>query len=51
MAPRAPNKKKPKLIGFLGVVAAHRFYLDERTGNAAAMLLLNWIRFGLLLTV
>ncbi|MCQ5454366.1 NINE protein [Bacillus paralicheniformis] len=36
-------------MGFLGVVAAHRFYLDERTGYAAAKLLLNWIRFGLLL--
>ncbi|MEC4199816.1 NINE protein [Bacillus paralicheniformis] len=39
------------MIGFLGVVAAHRFYLDERTGYAAAKLLLNWIRFGLLLKV
>ncbi|MCY8149270.1 NINE protein [Bacillus paralicheniformis] len=36
---------------FLGGVSDHRFYLDERTGYAVAMLLLNWIRFGLLLTV
>ncbi|WP_227005462.1 NINE protein [Bacillus paralicheniformis] len=42
------NKKKSKLIvfllwWFLGGVAAHRFYLDERKGYAVAMLLLGWI--------
>ena len=56
VASELQNKKKSKLIvfllwWFLGGVAAHRFYLVERTGYAAAKLLLNWIRFGLLLTV
>ncbi|WP_305954528.1 TM2 domain-containing protein [Bacillus paralicheniformis] len=43
------NKKKPKLIvfllwWFLGGVAAHRFYLDERKDCAVAMLLLCLVK-------
>ncbi|ARC75331.1 TM2 domain-containing protein [Bacillus licheniformis] len=48
VASELQNKKKSKLIvfllwWFLGGVAAHRFYLDERKGYAVAMLLLGWI--------